>query len=66
MVTQSDAGDASLPLRTNERTERSIKRIKCTDNQGRRQKNFQEGALRIEPVLITKNETIFEAWEVLL
>ena len=33
--------------------------------QGRRQKNFQGGPIRMEPVLTTKNGRIFEIWELL-
>ena len=32
--------------------------------QGRRQKNFQDGPMRIEPVVTTKNGRIFVVWEV--
>ena len=32
--------------------------------QGRRQKIFQRGAIKIEPVLTTKNGRIFEIWEI--
>ena len=32
--------------------------------QGHRQKAFQDGSIRIEPVLTTENENFFEFWEV--
>ena len=32
--------------------------------QGRRNKNFQEGPIRIEPILTIKNGRIFEFWNV--
>ena len=40
------------------------KTIVCGPWQGRRQKIFQGGAIRINLVSTTKNGTIFEIWEV--
>ena len=45
--------------------EKSTQYWKFLSRQGRRQKIFQGGPIRIEPVLTSKNEGIFELWEVL-